>query len=85
MIHFPRRVFQASPNVFILKVGIVSEDFAFTHASGQQVKHILYTNTHASNTRPPSTLAWIKSDPVCVLHNAQYISLGEFFQVIKKR
>jgi hypothetical protein len=80
MIHFPGCVFQASTNVFGLKIWKIPEDFRLTHTGGKKVKHILDANAHAPDARPSATLAWIKSDSVRVLHGDQCIELNEFFQ-----
>jgi len=68
MIHFTGCVFQASSNVFGLKIWKIPEDFRFTHAGCEKVEHILDADAHAPNARPPAALAWIKSDPLQVLH-----------------
>jgi hypothetical protein len=80
MIHFPGRVFQASPNVFGLEIRKIAEDFRFTNASGQQVEHILDPDAQAPNARPSATLIRIKSDPLCVLHTTQCIGFRAFIQ-----
>jgi hypothetical protein len=78
MIHFSGGVFKTSSYILRLKVWVVSQYLGFGNAGGKQIKHILDTDTHATNTGAAATLLCIESDSI--YHGTQGSSRSGIWQ-----
>ena len=56
------------PDVFALKIGVVSQNFLFRHAAGQHLKHTRNRDAQTPNTGNPIHLIRIHSDTLEVGH-----------------
>jgi hypothetical protein len=62
-------VFNTGLDVLRLQVRIIGQDFRFGHPGGQQVQHVLDTDTHAPNAGTAPALLWVKRDSIRMFHS----------------